>query len=131
MATSGIVPIIDVAPFLEGDSAARAAVAKELVDAAKDVGFFFIKGYQKSIQQETVEKAFAKVSATVCVRAGPVARGSWAGSCGGARAAEARPLRLGTSSYRKADSRVVCAERRVLCAPAREEGRACLGDGCE
>jgi isopenicillin N synthase-like dioxygenase len=60
--SSGIVPIIDFAPFLTGDQASKEAVAKELHAAATEVGFFMIKGYQSAISQETVEQAFKQVS---------------------------------------------------------------------
>lgn len=60
--SSGIVPIIDFSPFLTGDEAAKAAVAKELHAAATGVGFFMIKGYQSVISQDTVRQAFEQVS---------------------------------------------------------------------
>ena len=76
--SSGIVPIIDFAPFLTGDAAGKAAVAKELHTAATEVGFFMIKGYQSAISQDTVVKAFKTVrSLPSGLRAG---RRGWGGT---------------------------------------------------
>ncbi len=36
------IPVIDMAPFLHGDAASRLAVANQIGDAAKRIGFFYI-----------------------------------------------------------------------------------------
>jgi isopenicillin N synthase-like dioxygenase len=40
-----VVPVIDVSPFLAGDPAGMAAVAKEIADACEHTGFFQIVGH--------------------------------------------------------------------------------------
>lgn len=39
------VPVIDFAPFLSGDDAARQAVADEIARACREIGFFYIVGH--------------------------------------------------------------------------------------
>ena len=39
------VPVIDIAPFLAGDAAGRQRVARELANAAEQIGFFAITGH--------------------------------------------------------------------------------------
>ena len=39
------VPVIDISPFLAGDEAGRQRVARELADAAEQIGFFAITGH--------------------------------------------------------------------------------------
>ncbi len=42
---SPAIPVIDLAPALSGDPAARARVAREIADACTDIGFFTIRGH--------------------------------------------------------------------------------------
>ena len=39
------IPMIDFAPFLSGDEAARQAVADEIAEACRVIGFFYLKGH--------------------------------------------------------------------------------------
>ena len=48
------LPIIDLTPFLNGT--ATVAVANQVVEACKEIGFLIIKGHQ--IKQTTIDNAF-------------------------------------------------------------------------
>jgi isopenicillin N synthase-like dioxygenase len=39
------VPVIDIAPFLQGDAADKAAVAEQVGRACRDIGFLVIQGH--------------------------------------------------------------------------------------
>lgn len=39
------IPVIDIAPLVNGSSAQAAAVAKALGTACRDVGFFYVTGH--------------------------------------------------------------------------------------
>ncbi len=43
--TNATVPLIDIAPFLEGSPAGRRKVARAVADACEDIGFFAITGH--------------------------------------------------------------------------------------
>ncbi|KAI5476186.1 oxidoreductase,Oxoglutarate/iron-dependent oxygenase family [Pseudohyphozyma bogoriensis] len=60
MTTSGIVPVIDFAPFLSGTPAEQKATATELLNAMKDVGFLMLKGFhsEQTVTKAQVEDAF-------------------------------------------------------------------------
>lgn len=47
------VPIIDIAPFLAGDPAGKAAVAQAVADACTTIGFFAISGH--GVSQDIIE----------------------------------------------------------------------------
>ena len=51
------VPIIDFAPFLGGDAAARRAVAAEIANACEQIGFFYLTGH--GVAQADVDAIFA------------------------------------------------------------------------
>ena len=55
------VPMIDIAPFLTGDTAARQSVASELARAAEQIGFFTITGHgvPNSIMDALYDQAHA------------------------------------------------------------------------
>ncbi|GAA5931246.1 hypothetical protein JCM1841_000873 [Sporobolomyces salmonicolor] len=58
MPSSGIVPIIDFAPFLAGSQEAREQTAKELLKACTEVGFLMLRNVDAVISKETVAEAF-------------------------------------------------------------------------
>ena len=39
------VPVIDIAPFRDGDAAGKAAVARQVGQACRDIGFLIIAGH--------------------------------------------------------------------------------------
>ena len=39
------VPVIDIAPFLHGDAAAKRAVARQVAEACETIGFLYIDGH--------------------------------------------------------------------------------------
>jgi len=51
------IPVIDFAPFLAGDAAARQAVADEIAAACETIGFFYLTGHQ--VPLDLVESIFA------------------------------------------------------------------------
>ena len=51
------VPIIDFAPFLGGDAAARRAVAGEIANACEQIGFFYLTGH--GVPQAEIDAIFA------------------------------------------------------------------------
>lgn len=51
------IPVIDFAPFLTGDAAARQAVANEIAAACETIGFFYLTGHQ--VPQQLVDAIFA------------------------------------------------------------------------
>ena len=61
-ASAGVVPVVDVAPFLAGTAAGKRAVTRQIADACTDIGFFTIVGHGVSagLVSETIEvtKAF-------------------------------------------------------------------------
>lgn len=62
MPTSGVVPIIDFAPFLTGSAAEKEATAQALLTAAKDVGFVMLTNfYDSAVTKATVDEAFVQV----------------------------------------------------------------------
>ncbi|KAL7341749.1 thymine dioxygenase [Rhodotorula toruloides] len=60
MAVSGIVPIIDFAPFLTGSQAEKKEVAEELFKACTDVGFLMLRNIDSLIPPSQVSSAFAQ-----------------------------------------------------------------------
>jgi isopenicillin N synthase-like dioxygenase len=50
------IPVIDLAPYLEGTRADRARVAAEVNRACEEIGFFLIKGH--GVAQETVDRTY-------------------------------------------------------------------------
>jgi isopenicillin N synthase-like dioxygenase len=50
------IPVIDVAPYLEGTPEGRKKVAAEVNKACEDIGFFLIKGH--SVAQETIDRTY-------------------------------------------------------------------------
>jgi isopenicillin N synthase-like dioxygenase len=52
------VPIIDIAPYLDGDEAARVAVARQVARAAEEVGFLYVAGH--GVAPGIIEGAFAQ-----------------------------------------------------------------------
>ena len=55
------VPIIDFAPFLGGDAAARQGVADAIADACREIGFFYIVGH--GVPAEVRAAVFAQAKA--------------------------------------------------------------------
>ena len=39
------IPVLDLAPYLSGQSAARERLARQLCHALENIGFYFIKGH--------------------------------------------------------------------------------------
>lgn len=58
MATSGIVPIIDFSPFLDGTKEDKARVAQELFEACTKVGFLMLRNFDSIIPKSQVERTF-------------------------------------------------------------------------
>ncbi len=52
------IPVIDIAPYLDGDGAARAAVAGKVARAAEEVGFLYVAGH--GVAPAVIESAFAQ-----------------------------------------------------------------------
>ncbi len=52
------VPVIDIAPFVRGDTAARGAVVAAVKRACEQVGFFVITGHD--VPDDTIRSAFAE-----------------------------------------------------------------------
>jgi isopenicillin N synthase-like dioxygenase len=50
------IPMIDFAPFLDGDAADRRAVADRIVRACEDIGFFYLRGH--GVAPGTVDAVF-------------------------------------------------------------------------
>ena len=42
--TTDSIPVIDFSPFIDGDAAARAEVARQMRQASSDWGFFYLSG---------------------------------------------------------------------------------------
>lgn len=51
------IPLIDFAPFLSGDAAARRAVADEIAHACEEIGFFYLTGH--GVAQDVIDGVFA------------------------------------------------------------------------
>jgi len=54
------IPVVDIAPLFGNDEAAKRAVAKEMADAASDVGFLYVKGH--NISREMIAKLEARAA---------------------------------------------------------------------
>jgi isopenicillin N synthase-like dioxygenase len=52
------VPLIDFAPFVEGDRAARQQVAAEIYAACQEVGFMYLRN--SGISEDLVDRLFAE-----------------------------------------------------------------------
>ncbi len=52
------IPVIDIGPFLNGDAAARRAVAQRIGEAARDIGFFYIVNH--GVPGELVDAVYAQ-----------------------------------------------------------------------
>ena len=50
---SASVPVIDISPFFHGSTENRLAVARQIGDACRDVGFFVITGH--GIEQHIID----------------------------------------------------------------------------
>ena len=57
VADSAVVPIIDFAPFRQGDMAARQRIAEQIDQACRSIGFLVIGGH--GIPHELIDRAFA------------------------------------------------------------------------
>ncbi|MEA1675970.1 isopenicillin N synthase family dioxygenase [Nitrospirillum sp. BR 11163] len=55
------LPLIDFAPFLSGDAAARRRVAAEIAHACEEIGFFYLAGH--GVPQATVDGIFGQADA--------------------------------------------------------------------
>lgn len=55
---AGEVPLIDFAPFLSGDAAAKKAVADEIGEACEEVGFFMLTSH--GVSQESIDDVFSQ-----------------------------------------------------------------------
>jgi isopenicillin N synthase-like dioxygenase len=51
------IPVLDLAPYLSGQSAAREKLARQLCHALENIGFYFIKGH--GVPQSLIDAAFA------------------------------------------------------------------------
>ena len=54
---AGELPVIDFAPMLEGDAAAKHALAAALARACTDTGFFYLKNH--GVPQALIDRTFA------------------------------------------------------------------------
>src|SRR5262249_51866257 len=54
------VPVIDIAPWLDGDPAGRAAVAAQVDDALRSLGFFLITGHRVPAEARAALRAQAR-----------------------------------------------------------------------
>ncbi|HZV09726.1 MAG TPA: 2-oxoglutarate and iron-dependent oxygenase domain-containing protein, partial [Novosphingobium sp.] len=86
------IPVIDLAPFLHGDAAARAGVAAAIAAACERIGFFYVinHGVPEGLRQAVLEEArgfFARPLAEKMACA-PIADGRWCGYLPGRGAAE-------------------------------------------
>ena len=54
------IPVIDIAPYLEGSEAGRRKVAEEVNRACQEIGFFLIKGH--GVPQDTIDQTYAKAA---------------------------------------------------------------------
>src|SRR5215831_20158542 len=52
------IPVLDLAPYLSGQSAARGKLAGQLCRALENIGFYFIKGH--GVPQSLVDAVFAE-----------------------------------------------------------------------
>ena len=55
--TMDSIPVIDFSPFIDGDAAARAEVARQMRQASSDWGFFYLSGC--GMPAEQLAEAFA------------------------------------------------------------------------
>ncbi|GAA6004822.1 hypothetical protein JCM10207_008417 [Rhodosporidiobolus poonsookiae] len=60
MVSSGIVPVIDFAPFLTGTPEEKADCAAELLKACTDVGFLMLRNIDSVVTKDKVAEAFDK-----------------------------------------------------------------------
>jgi len=58
VAKGGVIPVVDMAPFLRGDAAARRAVAAEIGAACREIGFFTIVNH--GVDEALVARTFAE-----------------------------------------------------------------------
>ena len=77
------IPVIDFAPFLSGDAAARAAVAAEIDTACRRIGFFYLvnHGVPETLRQKVLAESrafFARPVAEKMMNA-PLLDGQWCG----------------------------------------------------
>jgi isopenicillin N synthase-like dioxygenase len=52
------IPVIDLAPFLHGDAASRAAVARQIGEACRNIGFFYIINH--GVPESLIANTFAE-----------------------------------------------------------------------
>jgi isopenicillin N synthase-like dioxygenase len=71
------IPVLDLAPYLSGHSAARERLARQLCHALENIGFYFIKGH--GVPQSLIDAAFA---ATARFHAQPLDRKMSCGATG-------------------------------------------------
>lgn len=77
------IPVIDFAPFLNGDAAARAATAALIGQACREVGFFYLTGHgvPESLRQRVLAESlafFARPRAEK-MQCAPLLDGQWCG----------------------------------------------------
>src|SRR5690242_21757856 len=54
------IPVLDLAPYFSGQSAARDRLASQLCHAFENIGFYFIKGH--GVPQSLIDAAFAETA---------------------------------------------------------------------
>jgi isopenicillin N synthase-like dioxygenase len=54
------IPLIDFAPFLHGDTAARAAIARQIGEACRHIGFFYVVNH--GVDPALTDRAFAEAA---------------------------------------------------------------------
>ncbi len=52
------IPVIDLQPYLHGNTRQRQGVAKEIGDACRNIGFFYIKNH--GVDQDLIDETFAQ-----------------------------------------------------------------------
>jgi isopenicillin N synthase-like dioxygenase len=77
------IPVIDFSPFLDGDEAARAAVAAEIDNACRQIGFFYLvnHGVPESLRQAvlTESRGFFTRPVEEKMASAPLLDGQWCG----------------------------------------------------
>src|SRR5215831_12646359 len=54
------IPVLDLAPYLSGQSGALERLARQLCHALENIGFYFIKGH--GVPQSLIDAAFAETA---------------------------------------------------------------------
>src|SRR5215813_13899074 len=63
------IPVLDLAPYLSGQSGARERLARQLCHALENIGFYFIKAH--GVPQSLVDAAFDQTARFQRPAAGP------------------------------------------------------------